>query len=162
MIHVLGVKCKYQVLINMCHIKSSHQFNFIKQESDEDEPPPLPAQPPPPVNWSTFPSAGGPPLGTPQFVDDTEDIETQLVEQPVSSPPLNSPAVTVVSPSRTVPIKVEQVPKPIMSSQDPTTRIRTDIMRKKSEFLGLNVEESNEYKTFTKGIDAFDHVSTSL
>ena len=44
----------------------------------------------------------------------------------------------------------EEVVDPI-ELNDPTTKLRTDILRRKSEFLGLKMEETEEYKKMKAG-----------
>jgi hypothetical protein len=36
-------------------------------------------------------------------------------------------------------------------NNDPTTKLRTDMLRRKSEFLGLKMEETEEYKKMKAG-----------
>ena len=119
----------------------------------DDVPPALPSAPPPEPMWTTFPGHGQshrlsadslfepgellPDQGARVWQD--EPSQSCIEEEPVKDVPMRGgPAPTKGA---------EQ-----LGREDSTTRIRTDILRRKSEFLGLNVEETEEYKKIKAGM----------
>ena len=93
-----------------------------------EPPPPLPSMPPPAPNWNTFPTA----MGEAAAADDDFFNQNDLL-----------PDMEKTSPGEA---------NPGGEREDPVTPktgcVRTDILRRKSQFLGLkNSEEYNSLQT---------------
>ena len=98
-----------------------------------EPPPPLPSMPPPAPNWNTFPTATGELASTDDDFFDQNDL----------LPDLGTEAST--EEEKTMSRDRKEAP-----AAPETGCVRTDILRRKSQFLGL--EKSEEYHTLQTGL----------
>lgn len=92
-------------------------------------PPPLPSIPPPPPNWNTFPGmmashSDDTPKGDLSFIADDTSLKSKAGNQNVTSG---------------------------NQSHEIQDASKEDIIRRRSQFLGLKLEESQEFKALQEG-----------
>jgi len=100
----------------------------VDEEEDEDQPPALPSQPPPAPNWSTFPGAAPPQPATDlSFLDSTD-----LASDPQLEPPSEPKIILFCG--------IEE------GDLDEATRTKISMLKRRSDFLGVNLEDMEEYR----------------
>ncbi len=100
-------------------------------EDEDDAPPPaLPAAPPPQPNWNTFPDSSAP-ITDLSFLDSSDLLPDQSAFIPNDN----------------------EGRRPVLREADLTdaARKKIDILRRRSEFLGVELEQLEEYKNLQAG-----------
>lgn len=104
----------------------------VEEEEESDTPPALPSQPPPAPNWSTFPGAAPAPATDFSFLDQTDLVPDAAVSVPNDNHDFQF-------------CGMEQ------SELDEATRTKISMLKRRADFLGVNLNDMEEYRKLQEG-----------